>query len=124
MITDTRGREIIALHDVRGALVSANASLTNGTAGNLISGDADSFLDIVEISLALSTTVAGATVDVDLINDGTIVRTFTVPGGTVQINFDTPLKQITKNTPWKVDMTDVTGSPVAVGATLIKSDGK
>lgn len=123
-MNDTKGRELIAMHDVRGALVTANASLTTGTATSLIEGDADYFLDIVEVTLSLSTTVAGATADVALINDGTTVRSLTVAAGTTQVAFDAPLKQVTKNTPWIVDMADLTGNTLTVGATLIRQDGK
>lgn len=119
---DTQGRQFIAMHDVRGALVSANASLSTGTGTALIAGDADYFLDIVEVTLANNSTVTAA---VDLKNDGTVVRSFSVPpNSTVQLKFDAPLKQVTKNTPWIVDMEDITGSSIAIGTTLIKHDGK
>lgn len=108
----------MAFHDVRGALVSAVATLTTGTAGTLINGDADYFLDIVEITMANNSTVAAA---VDLKNDGTTVRSISVPAnGTVQLTFDAPLRQETKNIPWVLDMEDITGTSVTVGATLIK----
>lgn len=120
---DTQGRQFVALHDVRGAIVTANATLSSGTAASLIAGDADYFLDIVEIQFSTGSTAAlgTATAGVDLINDGTVIRHIDVPeGGTVQLKFDVPLKQITKNTPWNLDMDDLTGTNVSVGATLIK----
>jgi hypothetical protein len=117
---DSQGRQFIAQHDVRSALVSANASLTTGTATSLISGDADYFLDIVEITFSNNTTVAGGVSNVDLISDGTIVRTVSCPPGVTQLFFDAPLKQITKGTPWNVDLVDITGDTIAVGATLIR----
>ena len=116
---DATGRTYIAMHEVRGGLVTANASLTTGTSTILIAGDADKFLDIVEISLANDSTVA---VHVDLTNDGTTIRGIDIPvTNTVQLYFDAPLKQITKNTPWNIDMGDITGTTVMVGATLIKT---
>ncbi len=42
MKTDISGREFIAFHEVRGAIVSCTASLTTGTATTLIAGDVDS----------------------------------------------------------------------------------
>lgn len=116
---DATGRTFIAMHEVRGGLVTANASITTGTATSLISGDADKFLDIVEISFANNSTVGA---HVNIVNDGTTIRGVDVPlSGTVQLCFDTPLKQITKNTPWNIDMDDITGTTVMVGATLIKT---
>lgn len=123
---DPQGRIFIAQHDVRGAIVTANASVTKSDdpITSLIAGDADYFLDIIEITLANSSTV-GAGVDIG--NDGTIIRHFDIPASsTLQLMFDAPLKQITKNIPWTVDMTgtDVTGTTISVGAMLIKKDGK
>ncbi len=119
---DSQGRQFVAQHDVRGALVSANATITNSDAAltTLIAGDADYFLDIVEVSFANSSTAA---VGIDLGNDGSIIRHVDIPAGnTVQLMFDTPLRQNTKNLPWTVDITgsDITGSTVNVAATLIK----
>lgn len=121
---DAQGKLIIVPHTVRNAVFSANATLTTGTAGSLTAGDADYFLDIVEISFSTSSVAAAATLggQIDLISDGTIVRSFGVPASNSQFYYDLPLKQVTKNTPWVVDMSDITGTTVWVGATLIKKD--
>lgn len=121
--TDLQGRVITAPHEVRGGVVTANATLTTGTAASFIVGDADYYLDILEVTFATSSTatLGGTEVQVDLINDGTIVRSVGVPYGTTQLFFDIPLKQITKGTPWNVDMNDITGTTVWVGATIIKN---
>lgn len=121
--TDNNGAQIMAFHEVRSALVTANATITTGSPATLIAGDASYFLDITEITFSCGSTAAlgTATVGFDLINDGTIVRHFDlVEGGTTQLNFDAPLKQVTKNTPWIIDMDDVTGTTVSVGATLVR----
>lgn len=123
---DTQGRTFIAQHDVRGALVSANASLTNSDASltSLVSGDVDYFLDIIEISLSNASTVG---VGVDLGNDGTLLRHFDIPASsTIQLMYDAPLRQQTKNLPWTLDISgsDITGTTVNVAATLIKKDNK
>lgn len=117
---NNEGAAIMAMHDVRSALVSANASVSTGSATTLIAGDASYYLDIVEMTFSHNSTLAGAVVD--LINDGTIVRTVSLPAGTVQLKFDAPLKQITKNTPWIIDMNDITGSTVDVGAVLVRKN--
>ena len=119
---DLQGRGFIAMHDVRGALVSANASLTSGTSTQLISGDSSYMLDIVEATFANNSSVGA---HVDLINDGTVIRGIDIPAyGTVQVGFDAPLKQNTINTPWNVDMNDITGTTVMIGATLIRQQNK
>lgn len=120
---DAAGRGIMVMHDARGAVISAAANLTTGTATSLIVGDADYLLDIVEMTLANNSSVAlgGGLAGVDLINDGTIVRHIDLPDlGTIQLLFNPPLKQITKNTPWNVDLNDITGTTISIGATLVK----
>lgn len=120
---DNKGRQFIAMHEVRSSLVSASASLTTGTATSLIAGDAADYLDIIEITFSSGSTAAlgTATVGVDLINDGTIIRHIDlIEGGAEQFRFDAPLRQQTKNTPWILDMDDVTGTTIRVDATLIK----
>lgn len=116
---DRQGRQFIALHDVRGAIVTASASLSSGTAASLIAGDSDYFLDIIELTCANN---SNAATTVTLINDGTTIRTFGVPAfSTAQVQFDVPLGQNTKNTPWIVDLPDITGTTISIAARLIKA---
>ena len=118
------GIQVFQMYEVSAAFVSASASLTTGTAVSLLVGDADYFLDLVEIMFSTTSTVTLGTVNfnIDLINDGTIYRTFSTGEGqdVVQLIFPAPLRQNTKNTPWKVDMDDVTGTTVNVAATFVK----
>lgn len=118
--SNSKGHVFIAMHDSRGALVSAAATLTTGTATSFLAGDADYMLDLVEITLSNNTTVAGGVIGVSLINDGTTIKTFSVQPGTNQFVFDAPLRQNTKNTPWNLDMDDVTGNTIVVEGTFIK----
>ena len=118
MKKDNQGRQFIAFHDVRGALVTASASLTTGTATSLLAGDADYFLDLIDITMANNSTVSAT---VALVNDGTTIRQFEVPAAnTLHINFDTPLLQLTKNVLWNADMNDITVTTVTIGAKFIK----
>lgn len=118
MKTDPQGRQFIAAHDVRGAIVTAAASLTTGTATSLLAGDADHFLDLIEVTFANNSTVSAS---VALTNDGTSIRTFQVPASnTLAVNFEAPLNQNTKNTPWLADMEDITATTVSVGARFIR----
>lgn len=118
MKQDKQGKQFVALHDVRGAFVTASASLTSGTASELLSGDADYFLDVIEVTFANN---SNATASIALKNDGSTVRTITATAnGTVQLQFDAPLEQPVKNTPWNVDMEDITGTTVSIGAVFMK----
>lgn len=110
----------MAIHETRSNIYTAAASVTNGTATSLIAADADYFTDIIEVTLSSNTTVAG--VQVSLLQDGSVVRTVQVPqNSTLQLLFDAPLAAIRKNTVWAVDMEDISGTTVTVGARFIKS---
>ncbi len=122
---DSRGREVITMYEDRSAVVTAQASLLNGTAVSLIAGDADYFLDLVEITFACNSTVAlgGLLSGLDIRNDGSLIRRVDLPeSGMVQLKFPIPLMQQTKNTPWVLDLDDITGVDVEVGATFIKNN--
>ncbi len=115
-------RGVVVLHEARNALVSATVSVSSGTASSLIAGDAELFLDIVEISFANNSTVGAA---VALKSDGTTIKNFNIPaGGTVQLELGSLLRQQTKNTPWLVDMEDITGTTIIVDALLVRNNGK
>ena len=123
MKEDRDGKQLISLYDVRGAIVTATATLTTGTAGSLVLGDSDYMLDLIEVTAATnSTTVAAGTgPTVDLISDGAIITTFGVPlPGSTTINYNAPLEQQTKNTPWNADLNDITGTTVTINARFIK----
>ncbi len=116
---DTSGRRVITLHEVRSALVTAYATVTSGSNTQLDPGDVDYFTDIIEIQLSNNSTVA---VGVNLVNDGTKIRHYEIPANsTIEVPYVCPLKQQTKNLPWFIAMSDVTGTTVEVGATLIKN---
>ena len=109
---------ITTAYEVRGALVTAVASVTNGTTTTLSAGDADYFLDLIEVTFANNSSAAAS---VTLLSDGSTVRTLQIPANdTVALQFNAPLKQWAKNTNWSVDMADITGTTISVGATLVK----
>lgn len=120
MLKDSRDREVINMYEVRSGIYTAAASLAGSQVTSLIPGDADYFLDLVEIMMSNNSTVA---VGVNLKNDGSVVRNFQIPAGaTIQVDFECPLTQWVKNTPWTLQMDDVTGTTVTVGATVIKNN--
>lgn len=119
---DSQGRLFMATHDVRSAIVTAFATLSTSDAPftSLIVGDTDYFLDPIELTFSNSSSVGAS---VDLYSDGTIVKHIDLSSfGTVQLQFPAPLKQVTKNTPWLVDLngTDLTGTTINVSGSLIK----
>lgn len=114
---DQRGRQFIAFHEVRGSIFTAAATLTNGTATSLIPGDVDYFADIIEVSFANNSSGAAR---VSLINDGTIVKDLASgPGGNIH-QFNVPVAQPVKNTPWNVQMEDITNTTVVFNTRFIK----
>lgn len=105
--------------EVRTSTLSTLVSVTNGVATSFIAGDTDYFLDIIELTIANASTVAAT---VALTNDGTTIRTFVAPASTTLcLQFNAPLKQNTKNTPWLVDMEDISGTTLNIGAYLMKT---
>lgn len=118
MKTDVDGRQFIAQHDVRGAIYTASVTLTGGTAQTLIAGDADYFLDLIEVSFANNSVSARLT----LVNDGSTVRTIQASAGQTNLKFDAPLAQPVKNTPWMADLEDITGTSIVVDARFIKKN--
>ena len=104
---------------VRGACVTASATLTNGTNTTLLTGDSAYKLDLVEISISNTSTVA---VPVTLKDDGTTVRNFNIPlSGTVQANYSIPLPQSAAGGIWSVDTADDTNTTINVEAIFIKN---
>jgi hypothetical protein len=115
---DSEGRQFIAHHDVRGALVSASATLTGGTATSLVAGDEAYFLDLIELTLSNN---SSSTASVALVQDGTTIRTFSVPAGScLPLKFDVPVRQNTKGLPWNIDLEDITGTTIVADAVFIK----
>ena len=120
---DDLGRQVIYPFQVRDLHATASATLANGTAATLLAaGGAGVFHDLVHVTFANNSTVAGNTASVALLADGSIVKTIQVPnGGTVDLEFTYPLPQAQANTNWSVDMEDITGSTVIIDALFIKN---
>ena len=120
MAMDDLGRPITTPYQARDLVVTAYVTVTSGTTTTLLTGDSDHFLDLVEISCATDSTVAAT--NFLLKDDGTTVRGFDVPvSGTVELKFPVPIPQSAKGGNWQVDMEDVTGTTLQVGALFIKN---
>ena len=117
---DDVGRPVTTPYQVRDLVVTAYVTVTSGTPTTLLAGDADHFLDLLEISCATDSTVAAT--NFLLTDDSTTVRGFDIPvSGTVELKFPVPLPQGAKNSTWRVDMEDVTGTTLQVGALFVKN---
>lgn len=120
---DDLGRQLTWPFQVRDLYTTAAATLTNGSAATLLAaGGAGVFHDLVHITFANNSTVAGNTAQVQLLQDGTVMKTVQVPNAnTLAIDFTYPLPQASAATVWTVDMEDISGSTVNVFATFIKN---
>ena len=123
ILVDKDGRQSINSFQVRDSVATASASVTNGTPTTLIAGQSDTYLDLVYVSLANS---SDAAVNVLLTDDALTVRTYTVPvattnGGLVSFDYPLPLPQGAKESDWKLDIPDITGTTVTVNALFIKN---
>ena len=109
---DSIGRQIIRPVQVRGLLVTAYASLTNGTETTLVSAVSGAYLDLVYIMGANNSDVA-VTVDIRPVTAGNVVMTLQVPAsGTAGIACPIPLPQNDIGNNWTADMGDITGTTV------------
>ena len=122
-LADKYGRQVMLPYTVRELITTAQASVTTGTPTTLIAGIAGTKLDLVFISLQNS---SDAAITVTLKDDGTTIRTFTVPvattnGGVITYDLPIPWPQGTSGGTWNVDGPDVTGTTVTVDALFIKN---
>lgn len=119
MLADKLGRPVITPYQIRDLVVTASATLSTGTPTSLLAGSSDVFHDLMEITLANNSSVAAT---VALTNDGTTVRTFRVGDNKTEvIKFLVGLPSSSTGTIWELDMEDITGTTVEVGATFIKN---
>lgn len=117
---DDVGRQITVPYQVRDLVTTAYAQVTTGTPTTLLAGVSGVFLDLIEISLATSSTVASTSVIIT--DDSTIVRIVDIPAsGTVELKFPVPLPQGATGGTWRIDMDDVTGTVLDVGALFIRN---
>lgn len=113
MLMDDLGRPITR-HYVRDLVYTAQASLTTGTAATLLTGTANFYADLVQLTAANNSTAAAT---VAVLDEGTTVRTLVIPAGsTVSFSFTPALKQSATGGNWSVDMEDITGTTVSVAA--------
>jgi len=118
---DDVGRKVVWPYQVRDLVQTAYATLSNGTETTLLTGAASTLHDLVEISLANTSSVA-VQVDVRSATAAGIVKTFEVPPTTtVGATYTLPIPQDIAADTWTADMPDITGTTVLVAATFIKN---
>lgn len=109
---DVVGRQLIRPVQVRGLIVTAYATLTNGTETTLLSGSAGFYHDIVYITAANNSDAAVA-VDFRGVTGGNISQTIVVPPyGTAGVSSSVPYPQSDTGNSWTADMGDITGTTV------------
>ena len=120
LAADYSGRLITTPYQVRDMIVTAYVTITTGTPTTLLAGSSEFFYDLLEISCATDSTVAST--NFLLTDDSTTVRGFDIPvSGTVELKFPVPLPQSAKGGTWRVDMEDITGTTLQIGALFIKN---
>ena len=115
---DDLGRQLMRPVQVRDLVVTAYASLANGTETTLLAATAGSFHDLIYVMGANNSDVA-VTVNIRPVLAGNIIMTLQVPAnGTAGIVTPVPLPQSASDTgnAWTADMGDVTGTTVYLTA--------
>ncbi len=123
LMADKYGRLITLPYTVRDLVMTAQASVTTGTNTVLATGITGVKLDLVYISFTNS---SDAAISVVLADDGTTVRTFTVPvsttnAGVVTYDWPIPWPQSASGGTWMVDMGDYTNTTITVDALFVKN---
>lgn len=113
---DDLGRILNRPVQVRDLIVTAYASVTNGTEATLLAASAGSYHDLVYI-MAANNSDAAATIDVRPVTSGNVVMTIQVPAnGTAGVACPVPIPQSDTGNNWTIDMGDITGTTVYVTA--------
>jgi len=114
--TDGIGRPITRPVQTRGLLQTAYVSITNGTETTLFAGAAGIYFDLVYVMATNNSDVA-VTVDLRSATGGGIQTSVRVPAnGTAGVSLAVPIPQDAAADTWTVDMPDITGTTVTLGA--------
>ena len=117
---DAIGRNVMRNVQVRELIVTAYASLTNGTETTLATASAGQFLDSIWIACA-NTSSAAQQIDIRAVSGGNIVHSIEVPAnGTAGWAPPVPWPQDFTGNAWTADNADVTNSTVYVHALFSK----
>ena len=114
--TDGIGRPIIRPVQTRGLLQTAYVSITGGTETTLLAGVAGIYFDLIYVMATNNSDVA-VTVDLRSASGGGIITAIRIPAnGTAGVSLTTPLPQDAAADTWTIDMPDISGTTVTMGA--------
>ena len=111
---DELGRQLTRPVQVRDLMITAYATLTNGTETTLLAASAGSFHDLVYI-LGANVSDVATTVHIRPVTAGNIVLSLQLPAnGTAGVAAPVPIPQMGADTGnnWTADMNDITGTTV------------
>lgn len=118
--TDGIGRAIVRPVQTRGLLQTAYVSIANGTETTLLAGATGIYFDLI-YAMATNNSDAAVTVDFRAATAGGVQTSIRVPAnGTAGVSLTTPIPQDVAADTWTVDMPDITGTTVTVGALFSK----
>lgn len=110
--SDDLGRQLVRPVQVRDLIVTAYATLSNGTETTFLAASAGFFQDLVYV-VAANNSDAAVTVHIRPVTAGNIVLSLQVPAnGTAGIASPIPLPQSDTGNNWTADMADITGTSV------------
>lgn len=114
--TDGIGRPIIRPVQTRGLLQTAYVSITGGAEATLLAGATGIYFDLVYV-MATNSSDAAVTVDLRSATAAGIQTSIRVPAnGTAGVSMSVPIPQDVAADTWTVDMPDISGTTVTLGA--------
>ncbi len=117
---DAIGRPLTRPVQVRELLATAYVSLTNGTETALATAAAGTYLDLVYIMGANTSSVAQQ-IDIRAVSGGNVMMTLYLPAqSTAGVSLPVPIPQDATGNAWTADNADVTNSTVYVSALFSK----
>ncbi len=118
---DKLGRTVTRTLQVRDLIVTAYATLTNGTETTLATASAAGYLDLIYV-LASNSSSAAQQVDIRAVSGGNIMTTLWVPGNaTSGVSLTVPIPQDATGNAWTAKSTaDASNSNVLVTALFTK----
>lgn len=118
--SDKLGRALSRPMQVRELVATAYATLSTGTEATLITAAAGTYLDLIYI-MGANTSTAAVQIDIRNVSAGNVVMSLEIPAnGTVGIACPVPLPQDATGNAWTVDMPDITNSNVLITALFSK----
>lgn len=116
---DDLGRQLTRIQ-ARDLVLTAYATLTNGTETTLKAAVVGSYLDLIYVMGANNSDVA-VTVDIRAVTGGNIMTSIRIPAnGTAGVALPVPLPQDETGNNWTADMGDITGTTVYLSALFSK----